>query len=206
MIEARWHVCQKIHRKGTAADRGRSALYHWWSSKRKYICTNWNCKFKICLEYSYSYPILHSLQALIGACWLPLLACWLSCWFVGFLRSHFGSSVLSTADRPFTVSTSSKMDDTPKQMCKASRTILQQLTHVLQEEVVKSLQHWTYMSWRLIASLQMEARSQLVQALKKRPDLSHWRSIVEKLNRKYLYKPFQIIYRQKRQVQYHHQV
>ena len=157
-----------------------------------YIYTHWNCKFKICLEYSYSYPILHSLQALIGACWLPLLACWLSCWFVGFLRSHFGSSVLSTADRPFTVSTSSKMDDTPKQMCKASRTILQQLTHVLQEEVVKSLQHWTYLSWRLIASLQMEARSQLVQAFKKRPDLSHWRSIMEKLNRKYLFRPFQI--------------
>ena len=79
-----------------------------------------------------------------------------------------------------------------KQMCKASRTILQQLTHVLQEEVVKSLQHWTYLSWRLIASLQMEARSQLVQAFKKRPDLSHWRSIMEKLNRKYLFRPFQI--------------
>ena len=63
-----------------------------------------------------------------------------------------------------------------------------------------------YMSWRLIASLQMEARSQLVQAFKKRPDLSHWRFIMEKLNRKYSYKPFQIIYRQNRQVQYHHQV
>ena len=98
------------------------------------------------------------------------------------------------------------MDDTPRQVCNASRTILQHLAHVLQEEVVKSLQDWTYMSWRLIASLQMEARSQLVQALKKRPDLSHWRSIVEKLSRKYLCKPFQIIYRQKRQVQYHHQV
>ena len=66
--------------------------------EKTYIYTNWNSKFKICLEYSYSYPILHSLQALIGACWLPLLACWLSCWFVGVCLLACRSFLLACRD------------------------------------------------------------------------------------------------------------
>ena len=99
------------------------------------------------------------------------------------------------------------MEDPQWPMCNSSLKIFNQML----EEVAKlkssqNVQHWAAMAKNLITNWQMEARTMLVQAFKKRHDPSHWRSIVEKLSRKYLCKPFQIIYRQKRQVQYHHQV